>query len=111
MIRKHPLESQGEDKVNPFMISGSKVMEGTGLILVCAVGVNTQQGKSKLMLQEEPEITPLQLKLESLVDSISRIGKWAAYLTFGGMVIHLFVEKLVKGVIKRFGGMYIDFES
>ena len=105
MIRKHPLESQGEEKINPFMISGSKVMEGTGLILVCAVGVSTQQGKSKLMLQEEPEITPLQLKLESLVDSISKIGKWAAYLTFGGMVVHLFVEKLVKGVMRKNKGV------
>jgi len=97
MIRKHPIEAKDEQKINPFMISGSKVMEGTGLMLVCAVGVNTQQGKSKLMLQEEPEITPLQLKLESLVDSISKIGKWAAFLTFGGMVIHLFAEKLIKG--------------
>lgn len=32
-------------KETPFLISGSKVMEGTGKILVCAVGIDTQIGK------------------------------------------------------------------
>ncbi len=31
-------------KETPFLISGSKVMEGTGKLLVCAVGLDTQIG-------------------------------------------------------------------
>ena len=34
--------------VNPFIISGSKVMEGVGKIIVCQVGENTEIGKMKL---------------------------------------------------------------
>lgn len=98
-IRKFPIDAHGEEKINPFLVSGSKVMEGTGLMLVCAVGIHTQLGISKLKLQEEPEITPLQLKLENVVDQIGGVGKWCAYLTFAGMTIHLIIEKLAAGVI------------
>jgi magnesium-transporting ATPase (P-type) len=98
-IRKFPLDAHGEEKINPFLVSGSKVMEGTGLMLVCAVGIHTQLGISKLKLQEEPEITPLQLKLENVVDQIGGVGKWCAYLTFAGMTAHLLIEKMVHGVL------------
>ena len=94
LIKKNPFDCHGDEKVAPFLVSGSKVMEGTGFMLVCTVGVNTQLGKSKLKLQEEPEITPLQLKLESVVDQISDVGKYCAYGTFLGMTIHLVIEKL-----------------
>lgn len=76
-------------------------MEGTGIMVVCAVGIHTQLGLSKLKLQEEPEITPLQLKLENVVDQISGVGKWCAYLTFAGMTVHLILEKLIAGVTKN----------
>lgn len=36
---------------SPFLISGSKVVEGTGSMLVLAVGRNSQYGKLKLILQ------------------------------------------------------------
>jgi len=96
-IKKHAIGTHGE-KIAPFLVSGSKVMEGTGLMVVLAVGVNTQLGQSKLKLQEEPEITPLQLKLEGVVDQISGVGEWCAYLTFGGMTIHLIIELIMTGV-------------
>lgn len=67
-------------------------------MLVCAVGPNSQQGKSKLKLQEEPEITPLQLKLEDVVDQISKVGKWAAIVTFFGMLLHDIIARAVNGV-------------
>ena len=66
-------------------------------MVVCAVGINSQMGKSKVKLQEEPEITPLQLKLEDVVDQISGVGKWAAILTFCGMLIHDVISKFVSG--------------
>ncbi len=81
------------------MISGSKVMEGTGAMVVAAVGIYCQNGKNKLKLQEEDEITPLQIKLENVVDQIGNIGKWCAIATFAGMTIHLLIENLITGVL------------
>lgn len=40
-------------KGNSFLISGSKINEGTGAMLVLATGVNSQYGKLKLVLQTE----------------------------------------------------------
>lgn len=39
-------------KGNSFLISGSKVNEGTGAILVLATGTNSQYGKLKVTLQK-----------------------------------------------------------
>lgn len=43
----------GESKGNSFLISGSKITEGTGAMLVLATGTNSQFGKLKLVLQSE----------------------------------------------------------
>ena len=39
-------------KGNSFLISGSKVNEGTGAMLVLATGTNSQYGKLKVTLQK-----------------------------------------------------------
>jgi magnesium-transporting ATPase (P-type) len=39
-------------KGNNFLISGSKVNEGTGSMLVLATGTNSQYGKLKVTLQK-----------------------------------------------------------
>lgn len=46
-----PVEYEGKE--NPFLVSGSMVTEGTGTIIVAAVGKNSQYGKLKLILQAE----------------------------------------------------------
>jgi len=79
-------------KEMPYLISGSKVMEGTGNLLVCAVGIDTQIGQLKLKLQEENPPTPLQLKLENVANQIGKIGLYAAILTVVVMILHLLVE-------------------
>lgn len=76
------------------MISGSKIIEGTGEMLVACVGVNTRAGQSKLKMQEEDDPTPLQEKLEDLADIIGKFGMTSAFLTFAGMSIHLIAEKI-----------------
>ena len=51
LVEKIPalkIENQ-EKNGNPFLISGTRVMDGIGTILVCAVGVNSVEGKIKLM--------------------------------------------------------------
>lgn len=73
----------------PFMISDSKIMEGTGLMLVCSVGSNTQINKIRNRLGEEQPPTPLQVKLEDVANAIGKIGTGAAALTFLALLCHM----------------------
>lgn len=61
-------------KSDPFIISGSKVIEGVGSYLVTGVGVNSSFGKILLSLQTENDPTPLQVKLAKLADWIGGLG-------------------------------------
>ena len=69
-------------KTDPFMISGGKVTEGYGRMLVTATGVHSSMGKTMLSLQEPNEATPLQTKLNTLAEYIAKIGSAAALLLF-----------------------------
>ncbi len=53
-------------KLDPFMISGSKVLDGVGSFLVTAVGPNSSHGRTMMSLRDDPEMTPLQAKLSIL---------------------------------------------
>jgi len=59
-INKIPALHGEVQSTSSFMISGSKVMDGSGLMLICAVGPNTQLGKLREKLQDERPPTPLQ---------------------------------------------------
>ncbi|KAK3936057.1 hypothetical protein QBC46DRAFT_357797 [Diplogelasinospora grovesii] len=80
------------EKLDPFIISGSKVNEGTGTFLVTAVGVNSSYGRIIMALHTEQEDTPLQKKLNSLADWIAKVGGGAALLLF----IVLFIKFCVQ---------------
>lgn len=54
---------------DPFMLSGTKVLDGIGTYVVIAVGPNSLNGKTLLSLQGEVDDTPLQKKLEDLAES------------------------------------------
>jgi Ca2+ transporting ATPase len=70
------------------MISGSKVMEGTGTMVVAAVGENSTYGKLKKKIQHADDTTPLQEKLTVLADQVGVVGMYSAGATFGAMFIH-----------------------
>ncbi|KAI9775470.1 MAG: hypothetical protein M1839_001087 [Geoglossum umbratile] len=78
--------------LDPFIISGSKVSEGTGTFLVTAVGVNSSYGKTMMALNEDTEVTPLQKKLNVLAEYIAKLGGAAALLLF----IVVFIKFLVQ---------------
>jgi Ca2+-transporting ATPase len=61
-------------KLDPFIVSGSKVLEGVGTFLVTSVGENSSYGKILVSLQVESENTPLQVKLAGLADWIGGLG-------------------------------------
>ena len=69
-------------KMDPFIISGAKVAEGIGTFLVTAVGINSSHGKIIMSFQDETQSTPLQTKLDSLAEWISKLALAAGLLLF-----------------------------
>jgi len=69
-------------KLDPFMISGSKVLEGAGTYLVTSTGVNSCYGKIMMSLHQEVDQTPLQAKLGRMADAIAYLGGGASLLLF-----------------------------
>lgn len=68
--------------MDPFIISGSKVLEGVGRCLVTSVGVNSSFGKILMAMRQDMEPTPLQKKLDHLAGAIAKLGSSAALLLF-----------------------------
>ena len=81
-VAKGGAPASGIAKLDPFIISGSKINEGTGTFLVTAVGVNSSYGRITMALQTEQEDTPLQKKLNKLADAIAKLGGGAALVLF-----------------------------
>lgn len=79
-------------KLDPFIISGSKVNEGTGTFLVTSVGVYSSYGQISMAMQTEQDVTPLQKKLNTLADWIAKFGGGAAFILF----LVLFIKFLVQ---------------
>lgn len=75
-------EGTATSKLDPFIISGSKVLEGVGTYLVTSVGVNSSFGKVMVGLQTGNEDTPLQAKLANMANWIGYLGTAAAGLLF-----------------------------
>lgn len=80
------------DNSDPFIISGSKILEGVGTYLVTAVGVNSVHGQIQASMTEETEATPLQHKLSIVADKIAIAGVVAATTLF----LVLFIKFLVQ---------------
>ncbi|KAJ5399081.1 hypothetical protein N7465_009570 [Penicillium sp. CMV-2018d] len=69
-------------KLDPFLISGSKVLEGVGTYVVTSVGPYSTYGRILLSLQTPNDPTPLQVKLGRLADWIGALGTAAAGILF-----------------------------
>ncbi|KAH9885531.1 hypothetical protein F4778DRAFT_774305 [Xylariomycetidae sp. FL2044] len=100
IIRKKPADDvmagieNGEStkKLDPFIQSGGRVMEGVGTFLVTSTGIYSSYGKTMMSLNEDPEITPLQSKLNVIAEYIAKLGGAAGLLLF----IVLFIQFLVR---------------
>ena len=62
--------------------SGSNVVEGEGLVLVSAVGINSFSGRITMEIRQKKGDTPLQEQLTELADNIGYLGMGAAALMF-----------------------------
>ncbi|KAI9314507.1 hypothetical protein BX666DRAFT_1862639 [Dichotomocladium elegans] len=67
---------------DPFLVSGSKVIEGDCTYLVTAVGFNSIHGQTMMALRTKDENTPLQDKLDLLAGNIAKLGVSAAGVLF-----------------------------
>jgi Ca2+-transporting ATPase len=76
---------------DPFIISGSKVLEGVCTYLVTSVGENSYYGRTMMALRSEPESTPLQEKLNDLAEMIAKMGSAAGLLMLIVLLIRYFV--------------------
>ncbi|ORY19050.1 hypothetical protein BCR34DRAFT_648450 [Clohesyomyces aquaticus] len=65
--------------LDPFIISGSKVLEGVGTFLVTSVGVQSSYGKILMAMRQEMEPTPLQKKLDGLATAIAKLASAASF--------------------------------
>ncbi|XP_043725076.1 calcium-transporting ATPase 4, plasma membrane-type-like [Telopea speciosissima] len=78
----------------PFLLSGTKVQDGSGKVLVTAVGMRTEWGRLMETLSEGGEDeTPLQVKLNGVATIIGKIGLAFAVLTFLVLTARFLVEK------------------
>lgn len=73
-VWKRIMDGTATKKLDPFIISGSKVLEGVGTYLVTSVGPNSTYGKIMISLQTPNDPTPLQVKLGRLANWIGGLG-------------------------------------
>ncbi|KAL9319186.1 hypothetical protein ACSQ67_015703 [Phaseolus vulgaris] len=86
------------DEKRPFLLSGTKVQDGQGKMIVTTVGMRTEWGKLMETLSEGGEDeTPLQVKLNGVATVIGKIGLAFSVLTFLVLTIRFVVEKAVNG--------------
>ncbi|CAI7571315.1 unnamed protein product [Penicillium pancosmium] len=76
------VEGSATKKIDPFMISGSNVLEGVGTYVVTSVGPYSSHGRIMMSLQTTNDPTPLQVKLGRLANWIGYLGSAAALILF-----------------------------
>ncbi|EOX94624.1 ATPase E1-E2 type family protein / haloacid dehalogenase-like hydrolase family protein [Theobroma cacao] len=76
---------------NPFLFSGSKVVDGYAQMLVASVGMDTAWGEMMSSItSDKNERTPLQTRLDKLTSSIGKVGLAVAFLVLVVLLIRYF---------------------
>ncbi|OMO96363.1 Cation-transporting P-type ATPase [Corchorus olitorius] len=84
-----PVEIDGCN--NPFILSGTKVIDGIGSMLVTSVGMNTAYGEMMSSINRNlDEETPLQARLNKLTSFIGKIGLAVAILVLAVLLTRYF---------------------
>ncbi|KAK6531276.1 plasma membrane calcium [Arthrobotrys megalospora] len=91
-VWRHLRNGTATAKMDPFVISGAKVLEGVGTYMTTSVGVNSSFGKIMMALRTEAEPTPLQEKLNRLAGMIAKLGGSAAGLLFFVLLIKFLAQ-------------------
>ncbi|KAJ3673972.1 hypothetical protein LUZ60_005964 [Juncus effusus] len=109
LINESSLTGESEpvtvNKENPFLLSGTKVQDGSCKMLVTTVGMRTQWGKLMATLSESgDDETPLQVKLNGVATIIGKIGLFFAIVTFAVLVESLVRRKYLENNIFKWNG-------
>lgn len=90
-----PLKSH--DLPSALILAGTKVLNGSGKMLVINVGKHSAIGKiNELVDSGEDELTPLQLKLEKIARDISFFGLGSAVILFIILIIKWAVQNSIR---------------
>ena len=83
---------------SPFLLSGTKVQDGSCKMMITTVGMRTQWGKLMATLSEGgDDETPLQVKLNGVETIIGKIGLFFAVVTFAVLFRGLVGRKIAEG--------------
>lgn len=104
MLRTHELPS-------PLILSGTNIAGGEGKMLCVMVGDDSCLGQIIKNLEERPEVTPLQQKLETIATDIGKMGTYIAILIVHVLLFRYFLEGLDKRNTDLFGGETPDSDS
>ncbi|GFY92202.1 autoinhibited Ca2+-ATPase 11 [Actinidia rufa] len=89
------------NKESPFLLSGTKIQDGSGKMLVTSVGMRTEWGRLMVTLSEGGEDeTPLQVKLNGVATIIGKIGLAFSILTFLVLTTRFLVVKAMNHEMK-----------
>ena len=86
-------DASAADEAYPsnFLLRGSIVLEGFCMYKVTAVGVDTEEGKGAIKLQQDPDPeTPLNRQLSDLGKIITKVSYVLAVLIFLGRLVYYF---------------------
>jgi len=76
---------------HPFLVSGTKVVDGYARMLVTSVGMNTTWGEMMSSISRDTnEETPLQARLNKLTSSIGKVGLLVAFLVLIVLLVRYF---------------------
>ncbi|KAK2640630.1 hypothetical protein Ddye_028425 [Dipteronia dyeriana] len=80
-----------KDSKNPFLMSGCKVADGSGTMLVTGVGINTEWGLLMASISEDTgEETPLQVRLNGVATFIGTVGLAVAFIVLVVLLARFF---------------------
>ncbi|KAL3632815.1 Calcium-transporting ATPase 9, plasma membrane-type [Castilleja foliolosa] len=80
-----------KDHKSPFLMSGCKVADGAGTMLVTGVGINTEWGLLMASISEDNgEETPLQVRLNGVATFIGIVGLSVALLVLVVLLVRFF---------------------
>lgn len=89
---KMPALWPNADTSQTYLLSGSRIVEGAGKMIVLAIASNTYSSRlSELSKEEKPSATPLQQRLEVIAEWIGRFGMVSAAIVFITLNIFNFI--------------------
>lgn len=96
---------------HPFVLGGGAVESGDALVLVAAVGPNSQSGVTMMKIQEiaeEEEKSPLEKKLDKVAMALTYIGLAGALLTFIVLLIFWIIDVVHRVKTEKWQGKWLN---